>query len=185
MREINFMKGQLKYLILKVLSEQDSHGYEIAKVIEKETLGTWKPSPGSLYPSLRSMEEKGWVKAKQAKGKRKTKEYTITKKGRDEFEREEKIVQKAEAKFMECVKFHKGYYSMSPKERIASFKKMASKMKKKEFTRHRDTMLEFMALHREGKISRENDALFENKVLELLDAVKKINKQAGKQKTNH
>ncbi len=67
-------KGYLRYMILHVLREENLTGYQIMKRI-KEFTGFWKPSPGSLYPILKSMEKEGLIK-------RKDKKYEVTEKGR-------------------------------------------------------------------------------------------------------
>jgi DNA-binding PadR family transcriptional regulator len=56
------------------------YGVGMAKEIEKRTKGLWRPSPGSLYPALNQLSERGYVSAKAIGGK---KEYEITKKGQE------------------------------------------------------------------------------------------------------
>jgi len=56
------------------------YGAEMAEEIKKRMNGFWKPSPGSLYPALNQLSEKGCVSAKTLGGK---KEYKITAKGRE------------------------------------------------------------------------------------------------------
>jgi len=47
-------KGYLQYAILKILEDKVMHGYKITMELEKRI--KWKPSPGSMYPVLSSME---------------------------------------------------------------------------------------------------------------------------------
>ncbi len=54
-------KGMLKPTIILILSEKPTHGYEIIKKIKEKT-GFWKPSPGTIYPILKSMVEKKLIK---------------------------------------------------------------------------------------------------------------------------
>jgi DNA-binding PadR family transcriptional regulator len=77
----------LRILILKVLEyeffEKNSlTAYEIQSKIYKMTFSFWKPSPGSIYPVLEELSEKGFTKIE----KRENKDYyTLTQKGVDTF----------------------------------------------------------------------------------------------------
>ena len=52
-------KGFLRYYVLRLLNEKPMSGSEIMSEIEKRTDGHWKPSPGSIYPLLSWLQEKG------------------------------------------------------------------------------------------------------------------------------
>jgi DNA-binding PadR family transcriptional regulator len=69
----------MKYVILKILSEKPMHGYEVMKALEEETSGCYRPSPGSVYPTLQWLEDEGLVSATETSGK---KVYAITDSGR-------------------------------------------------------------------------------------------------------
>jgi DNA-binding PadR family transcriptional regulator len=73
-------KGFLRYYVLRLLSEKPMSGSEIMNEIEKRTDGHWKPSPGSIYPLLSWLQEKGYTKEipEQEAG---VKRYTLTDKG--------------------------------------------------------------------------------------------------------
>ena len=75
------LKGMLPLLILSE-AKKGASGKEIALKAAKLTDGNWKPSPGSVYPLLRSMESKGWIEAKlsEKKGRREI-GYRTTRKG--------------------------------------------------------------------------------------------------------
>src|ERR1700752_4490523 len=73
-----FGAGDLRYVILQLISEKPSHGYEIIKSIQERLGGTYAPSPGVVYPMLTMLEEMGWVSA-VSEGTRK--QYTITDEG--------------------------------------------------------------------------------------------------------
>ena len=45
-----FEKGDLKYVILDLLKDEPSHGYEIIRRLEERSRGFYSPSPGSVYP---------------------------------------------------------------------------------------------------------------------------------------
>lgn len=74
-------KGFLRYRVLKLLSEKAMSGSEIMSEIEKHTNGHWRPSPGSIYPLLSWLQDKGYIKeaAEQEAG---MKRYTLTDQGR-------------------------------------------------------------------------------------------------------
>jgi DNA-binding PadR family transcriptional regulator len=58
------------------------HGYEMIQVLAERTGGAWKPSPGSIYPSLQLLEDEGFVQVDEASGKRL---FTLTDAGRKEL----------------------------------------------------------------------------------------------------
>src|SRR5438270_9082175 len=70
-----FESGDMKYVILKLLAKRPMHGYEVMKALEEETHGCYKPSPGTVYPTLQWLEDEGLVSAKEVDGK---KVYEIT-----------------------------------------------------------------------------------------------------------
>ena len=74
-------KGFLKYSVLKLLDEKPLSGSEIMNEIETKTDGRWKPSPGSIYPLLAWLQEKGYTKeiSNQEPG---MKRYTLTDEGK-------------------------------------------------------------------------------------------------------
>ncbi|MDA8144354.1 MAG: helix-turn-helix transcriptional regulator [Thermoplasmatales archaeon] len=54
-------RGYLRPMIIEALQEKPRKACELIKELEKSTLGLWKPSPGSLYPALSSMEREGII----------------------------------------------------------------------------------------------------------------------------
>ena len=70
-----FEPGDMKYVILKLLREKPMHGYEVMKELEEHTRGCYKPSPGTVYPTLQWLEDEGLVSSEDAAGK---KVYSIT-----------------------------------------------------------------------------------------------------------
>jgi DNA-binding PadR family transcriptional regulator len=87
-----FKKGDMKYVILDLLKDKPSHGYEITLALEERFHGLYTPSAGSVYPILQLLEDAGYIKLKVTEGK---KVYTITKSGKifldDHKETREKI----------------------------------------------------------------------------------------------
>jgi len=72
------LKGLLKLLILKELSDRDACGYELINRIEEIT--SKKPSSGSIYPLLNDLKERGFLEVKNIGGK---KVYSLSEKGRE------------------------------------------------------------------------------------------------------
>jgi DNA-binding PadR family transcriptional regulator len=68
-------RGDIRFALLSALTDGPAHGYELIQRLEERTGGRWKPSPGSVYPTLQMMEEAGLVTASQQDEKR---IYTIT-----------------------------------------------------------------------------------------------------------
>jgi len=71
-------RGEVRYLILDALRKQQRHGYEIIQTIAEKTGGAYKPSPGTVYPTLQMLEEMGHVTSHKKAGKR---VYEITEEG--------------------------------------------------------------------------------------------------------
>ena len=69
--------------LLALLLERPMHGYEMIQELESRTGGIWRPSPGSVYPTLQLLEDEGLIEA-QATGGRKS--YQLTDAGRAEAE---------------------------------------------------------------------------------------------------
>jgi len=74
-------KGFLRYEVLKLLNEKPMSGSELMGEIEKQTNGHWRPSPGSIYPLLSWLQDKGYIK--EADGQEAgVKRYTLTDAGK-------------------------------------------------------------------------------------------------------
>jgi DNA-binding PadR family transcriptional regulator len=73
-------RGDIRTAILVALTEEPMHGYQIIQSIEKSTKGAWKPSPGSIYPTLQLLADEGLVSSEQV-GERKV--YSLTEAGRE------------------------------------------------------------------------------------------------------
>jgi DNA-binding PadR family transcriptional regulator len=85
-----FESGDMKYVILKLLATRSMHGYEVMKALEEETRGCYKPSPGTVYPTLQWLEDEGLVTAETVEGK---KVYAITDAGRKFLETNKSTVE--------------------------------------------------------------------------------------------
>jgi DNA-binding PadR family transcriptional regulator len=68
----------VKFFILDVLTAGPRHGYDIIAALEEKSGGRYRPSPGSVYPTLQLLEDGGFVTSAESDGKR---VYTITEAG--------------------------------------------------------------------------------------------------------
>ena len=75
-------RGDVRTAVLSALSEQPMHGYDVIRALEDRSGGRWRPSPGSVYPTLQMLEEAGLVKGQEKDGKR---VFEITDAGREEL----------------------------------------------------------------------------------------------------
>ncbi len=73
-------RGDVKAAVLALLSEQPMHGYQIISEIAERSHGAWKPSAGSVYPTLQLLADEGLIVASESGGR---KTYTLTEAGRE------------------------------------------------------------------------------------------------------
>jgi DNA-binding PadR family transcriptional regulator len=76
-------RGDVRASILALLKDRPMHGYEMIQEIAERSGGAWKPSPGSVYPTLQLLEDEGLI-ASQSEGGKKL--FTLTDQGRAEAE---------------------------------------------------------------------------------------------------
>jgi transcriptional regulator len=83
-RERDVVKGTLDMLVLKALSLTPMHGWGLTNRIEQITKGVLRVNPGSLYPALERLQDRGWITAAWEKSgsSRKAKYYHLTAAGR-------------------------------------------------------------------------------------------------------
>jgi DNA-binding PadR family transcriptional regulator len=74
-------RGDIRTALLTGLTDGPAHGYEIISRLEQKSGGTWRPSPGSVYPTLQLFEDEGLVRSEERDGKR---VYELTDAGRAE-----------------------------------------------------------------------------------------------------
>ena len=72
-------RGDVRLAILDVLSGQSLNGYQVIQQIGERTDGAWKPSPGSVYPTLQQLVDEGLV---DTTGEGRGTEYTLSEAGR-------------------------------------------------------------------------------------------------------
>jgi DNA-binding PadR family transcriptional regulator len=109
-----FDQGDLRFVILKLISEAPSHGYEIIKAIEEKVGGAYSPSPGVIYPTLTLLEELGYVTVESAEGGKKL--YRITDAGGAALEEKSAVV---EGIFRRMEEIHERFDGPSPRIRRA------------------------------------------------------------------
>ena len=63
-------RGDVRSAILLVLADEPMHGYQIMQRLEEKSGGAWRPSPGSVYPTLQLLEDQGIIKGEEADGRR-------------------------------------------------------------------------------------------------------------------
>ena len=66
----------MRAAILTLLVERPMHGYEMIQEIAARSNGLWKPSPGSVYPTLQLLEDEGLITASETDGSKKLFELT-------------------------------------------------------------------------------------------------------------
>ncbi|MBO8192892.1 helix-turn-helix transcriptional regulator [Streptomyces oryzae] len=76
-------RGDVRASILALLKERPMHGYEMIQEIAERSGGAWKPSPGSVYPTLQLLEDEGLIASESEGGK---KHFSLTDAGRTEAE---------------------------------------------------------------------------------------------------
>ncbi|WP_250001707.1 PadR family transcriptional regulator [Actinoplanes sp. M2I2] len=76
-------RPNVRVAVLALLLERPMHGYEMIQELDSRTNGIWRPSPGSIYPTLQMLEDEGLIEAEAAGGR---KSYHLTDAGRAEAE---------------------------------------------------------------------------------------------------
>jgi DNA-binding PadR family transcriptional regulator len=73
-------RGDVRLALLRLLAEEPRNGYQLMQTIEERSGGRWRPSPGSVYPTLSQLEDEGLVRSTEADGAR---HFEITDAGRE------------------------------------------------------------------------------------------------------
>lgn len=73
-------RGDVGSALLIALLDEPGHGYELIQALETKSGGRWKPSPGSVYPTLQMLTDEGLVSSSERDGKR---VFEITDAGRE------------------------------------------------------------------------------------------------------
>ncbi|WP_433333030.1 PadR family transcriptional regulator [Spirillospora sp. CA-294931] len=79
-------RGNVRAALLALLAERPMHGYEMIQELDNRTGGVWRPSPGSVYPTLQLLEDEGMVASLEQGGKRL---FSLSDTGREEVAAQE------------------------------------------------------------------------------------------------
>jgi len=74
-------RGDVRVAILALLAERSMHGYEMIQEIAARSNGLWRPSPGSVYPTLQLLVDEGLIVATESEGSKRL--FELTDEGRD------------------------------------------------------------------------------------------------------
>ena len=75
-------RGDIRAAILALLAEQPMHGYQIIQELAERTGGVWRPSPGSVYPTLQQLEDEELVRESASESGKRV--YELTDAGREQ-----------------------------------------------------------------------------------------------------
>jgi len=84
------LQGTLDMLILNALKLEANHGLGVSRRIHQITRGTFDVRPGSLFPALHRLEEKGWLISRwgESENNRRAKYYQLTAAGKRQLQHE-------------------------------------------------------------------------------------------------
>ncbi len=69
-------RGDVRAAILVLLAERAMHGYEMIQEISDRSGGLWRPSPGSVYPTLQLLVDEGLIVGTESDGSKRLFELT-------------------------------------------------------------------------------------------------------------
>jgi DNA-binding PadR family transcriptional regulator len=75
-------RGDIRAAILAILAEEPMHGYQIIQELAERTGGVWRPSPGSVYPTLQQLEDEELVRAAASESGKRV--FELTDAGREQ-----------------------------------------------------------------------------------------------------
>jgi DNA-binding PadR family transcriptional regulator len=61
-------RGDVRTALLMLLAEEPRNGYQLMQTIEERSGGQWRPSPGSVYPTLAQLEDEGLIRSTERDG---------------------------------------------------------------------------------------------------------------------
>ncbi len=86
--------------MLHKISQSPCHGYEILQDIDSKTEGAWRPGAGSIYPILKKLVTKGYIKAAAGARGADRKVYSITPNGLEFIKEDEKMLRNSGRNWM-------------------------------------------------------------------------------------
>jgi DNA-binding PadR family transcriptional regulator len=121
-------RGLLRFIVLKFLAERPFSGSEIVGKITHETGGKWKPSPGSIYPLLAGLQEKGYTQ-ESLSAENGMRHYSLTNSGQEFFKEQLLLGQKFMEKMEYLVPmFIGGFYFDKNEDNLLSAKESAKRV---------------------------------------------------------
>ena len=72
-------RGEIRPLILATIARRPMHGYEVIQELEAQSGGRWRPSAGSVYPTLQQLSDEGLLTSQEVDGRR---VYSLTDEGK-------------------------------------------------------------------------------------------------------
>jgi DNA-binding PadR family transcriptional regulator len=69
-------RGDIRTAALLLLAEQPRNGYQLMQEVEERSEGVWRPSPGSVYPTLQQLEDEGLIRSQESEGGQRLLELT-------------------------------------------------------------------------------------------------------------
>ena len=83
----DLLQGTLDLLILRTLALGPMHGFGVSQRLRQITKGVFHVNPGSFFPALYRLEQKGWAKGSwgESENKRRAKFYRLTRAGRKQL----------------------------------------------------------------------------------------------------
>ena len=102
-----FEQGDLRLVLLKLIADKPSHGYELIKAVEEAVGGAYAPSPGVVYPTLTLLEDMGYVRQQpDADGAKKL--YAVTPEGQAHLAEQKTAVEGIFARMGEVAAANRG-----------------------------------------------------------------------------
>jgi DNA-binding PadR family transcriptional regulator len=82
-RRRRMRRGDVRAAVLVLLDEGPMTGYALMGEIERRSDGAWRPSPGSVYPTLALLEDEGLIRPQPGEGRT---PYELTEEGKAHVE---------------------------------------------------------------------------------------------------
>ncbi|HLK25543.1 MAG TPA: PadR family transcriptional regulator [Caulobacteraceae bacterium] len=102
-----FEQGDLRLVLLKLIADKPSHGYELIKAVEEAVGGAYAPSPGVVYPTLTLLEDMGYVRQQpDAEGAKKL--YAVTAEGTAHLDEQKAAVESIFGRMDEVASANRG-----------------------------------------------------------------------------
>lgn len=113
-------RGFLKFYMLKLLQEKPMSGYELMNEIEKRTFGAWRPTSGSIYPTLMEFEDAGEIEevAPEKRKERGKRTYKLTHKGQERLAEWRRLRRDMRTRVARWRTFWREFYEPSLEESI-------------------------------------------------------------------